>query len=72
MVLNCIYPAQKRRLQHIYFGTCPKLENKYAMGNPRCPPQKLKLTTKKLKRTRNFLDCYGQSKMPTTMNMNAI
>ncbi len=50
---DSLCPAQKRRLQHIYFGTCPKLENKSTMGNPRCPSQKLKLATRKQKRTHN-------------------
>jgi hypothetical protein len=50
---DCIYPAPKGRLQHIYFGICPKLEKKSTMGNPRCPSQKLKLTTKKPKGTHN-------------------
>jgi hypothetical protein len=35
-----ISSPKKRRLQHIYFGTFPKLEKKSAMGNPRCPSQK--------------------------------
>jgi hypothetical protein len=53
---DCIYPAQKRRLQHIYFGTCPELEKKSTMGNPRCPLQKLKLTDKKTKKNSQLIN----------------
>jgi hypothetical protein len=53
---DCIYPAQKRRLQHIYFGACPKLETKSSMGNPRCPSQKLKLPNKKTKKNSQLIN----------------
>jgi len=53
---DCIYSALKRLLKHIYFGTCPKLEKKSIMGNPRCPSQKLKLTNKKTKKNSQLIN----------------